>query len=32
VREAAERMKGNTYGEYLFGILGEGPGAPAARN
>ena len=29
VREAAERMKGNAYGQYLFDFLAEGPGTPA---
>jgi len=28
VREAAERMKGNAYGQYLLGVLEEEPGAP----
>ena len=29
VREAAERMKGNAYGQYLFDFLAEGPGTLA---
>jgi len=29
VREAAERMKGNAYGQYLFDFLADGPGIPA---
>jgi glucose-1-phosphate thymidylyltransferase len=30
VREAAERMKGNTYGQYLYGLLEDGHGGPDA--
>ena len=26
VRQAAERMKNNSYGQYLFGVLEDGPG------